>query len=373
MTRCAPPSAAVPGVSITAEDSKYRAGIIEGFVPVDVARRAGEDTQASRAMHAVHRPTYQRGLGDDSRGIVQHRVDQLRRNLDGTGITIGIISDSYNTARNFVATGATLDHPRGAGHRELRPARYRQPLRQHAARGRAQGLRHVPEHRGDGRGTRHGAADSRHGAQGAPRLCDRESTAKSSLPNTSARWPVSRASPNCAARLRGADHRRRRPVLRRRHVRRHRRSRRPSTTSRRWACQLFLLGRKHARRRKATPRIFASCPSARRDCRDEHQPGGRPHQPVRRRLPQLPQRWRPGHRADRQPGYGPAVAADDAMGRPVRRHARDAGPRHPASTRVSQRRSPDGRPHVHRRRGQAATRSTCRGSPTVSTRADRSM
>ena len=39
----------------------------------------------------------------------------------------------------------------------------------------------------------------------------------------------------------------------------------------------------------------------------------------------------------------------------------------------SQRRSPDGRPHVHRRRrGQAATRSTCRGSPATWTRADRS-
>jgi len=97
----------VPGVAITAEDAKYRAGIIEGFVPVE-ALVALAKTPGVSAIHAVRKPTTNVG-STTTQGIVQHRIDQLPPNLDGSGITIGIISDSYNTARNFVATGLTLN------------------------------------------------------------------------------------------------------------------------------------------------------------------------------------------------------------------------------------------------------------------------
>ena len=51
-------------------------------------------------------------------GVIQHRVDQIPQ-LDGTGITIGVLSDSYNTAPNFLVRWSAAYHTRGAGHRKL--------------------------------------------------------------------------------------------------------------------------------------------------------------------------------------------------------------------------------------------------------------
>jgi hypothetical protein len=97
---------AVPGMSITAEDPSYRAGIIEGFVPEDSLVTLAK-TKGVSAVHAVSRP--EKNIGSvTQQGVVQHRVDQLPANLDGTGITIGILSDSYNTAANFLVGGTPL-------------------------------------------------------------------------------------------------------------------------------------------------------------------------------------------------------------------------------------------------------------------------
>ena len=97
--------AAVPGLSITAEDPKYRAGIMEGFVPVEALVTLAK-TPGVSAMHAVHRPTTNVGAVTQQ-GVVQHRVDQISPAINGTGITIGVLSDSYNLATTF-ASGAPL-------------------------------------------------------------------------------------------------------------------------------------------------------------------------------------------------------------------------------------------------------------------------
>lgn len=92
------------GVHITAEDRRYKAGIIEGFVPEQALARLAK-SRGVAAVHAVNRPATNVGAVTQQ-GVVQHRVDQLPPHLDGTGITIGVLSDSYNTAANFVTGGA---------------------------------------------------------------------------------------------------------------------------------------------------------------------------------------------------------------------------------------------------------------------------
>ena len=93
----------ITGGTISAEDPKYRAGIIEMFVPVEALSRLGK-TQGVSAVQAVIRPITNVGAVTQQ-GFIQHRVDRLSQ--DGTGVTIGILSDSYNTAANFIS-GAPL-------------------------------------------------------------------------------------------------------------------------------------------------------------------------------------------------------------------------------------------------------------------------
>jgi len=90
---------AVPGVNISAEDRRYRAGIIEGYVP-EAALITLAKMRGVKAIHAVARPTTNVGAVTQQ-GVVQHRVDQIPQ-YDGTGITVGVLSDSYNTSTNAI-------------------------------------------------------------------------------------------------------------------------------------------------------------------------------------------------------------------------------------------------------------------------------
>ncbi|MBL0088160.1 MAG: S8 family serine peptidase [Ideonella sp.] len=96
---------AMAGVSITAEDKRYRAGVIEGYVPEHMLIRLAK-MRGVTAVHGVNRPITNVGA-TTQQGVVQHRVDQLPASLNGTGITIGVLSDSYNLATTF-ASGAAL-------------------------------------------------------------------------------------------------------------------------------------------------------------------------------------------------------------------------------------------------------------------------
>ena len=84
-----------PGVEVVASDFSYRAGVIEAYVPaealVSVARKAG-------VLAVVPASTMVTNVGAaDSQGLVQHRVNRIS-GVDGSGITVGVMSDSFDTA-----------------------------------------------------------------------------------------------------------------------------------------------------------------------------------------------------------------------------------------------------------------------------------
>jgi hypothetical protein len=86
---------ATRGVEVAAYDLKYRAGVIEAYVPTDalvsVARKAG-------VLAVVPSSPLVTNVGAaDSQGVVQHRVNRIS-GVDGKGITIGVMSDSYDLA-----------------------------------------------------------------------------------------------------------------------------------------------------------------------------------------------------------------------------------------------------------------------------------
>jgi hypothetical protein len=92
------------GASITAVDKNYRSGVIEGYVPESMLTTLAKLPGVS-AVHGVHRPVTNVGAVTQQ-GVGLHRVDQIPQ-YDGTGITIGVLSDSYNLATTF-ANGTPL-------------------------------------------------------------------------------------------------------------------------------------------------------------------------------------------------------------------------------------------------------------------------
>jgi hypothetical protein len=105
---------AIAGVEVTASDMNYRAGVIEAYVPTNslmsIAKQRG-------VLAVVPSSPMRTNVGaTDSQGVVQHRVDKVT-GVDGSGITIGVMSDSYDTnaAPNSAAADiATGDLP-GSG------------------------------------------------------------------------------------------------------------------------------------------------------------------------------------------------------------------------------------------------------------------
>jgi hypothetical protein len=96
---------ATPSVDVVASDTSYRAGVVEAWVPtsslVSVASSKG-------VLAVVPTVPFVTNVGaTTSQGVVQHRVDQLPAGIDGTGITVGVISDSYDT--NVAPNSAALD------------------------------------------------------------------------------------------------------------------------------------------------------------------------------------------------------------------------------------------------------------------------
>ena len=93
----------IEGARITASSDQYRAGVIEAFVPTgmlaEVANAAGVSSVASSMRPVTN-------VGDvTTQGIVQHRIDQLPAGVDGRGITVGVLSDSFDTSTS-VTTAA---------------------------------------------------------------------------------------------------------------------------------------------------------------------------------------------------------------------------------------------------------------------------
>jgi hypothetical protein len=94
----------MPGVEVVATDMSYRAGVIEAYVPTSslasVAKKQG-------VLAVVPSSPFVTNVGStDSQGIVQHRVDKIV-GVDGAGVTVGVMSDSYDT--NAAPNSAALD------------------------------------------------------------------------------------------------------------------------------------------------------------------------------------------------------------------------------------------------------------------------
>jgi hypothetical protein len=132
--------AKIPSLTITAVDSTYRsAGILEGYVSVDDAAALSQ-IKGVRAVFLALKPDVNSSAspgagatgpapdvlpGDHLRklgtafdqGVIQHRVDRINQfynatapvNYDGSGISIALMSDSYNTraAAPHAATAVT--------------------------------------------------------------------------------------------------------------------------------------------------------------------------------------------------------------------------------------------------------------------------
>ena len=85
----------LPGAVVSATDDQYNAGVIEAFVYEDqlvkVAKTSGVGSVVSspQMVHDVGAATTQ--------GIIQHRIDQLAPGINGAGITVGVLSDSFDT------------------------------------------------------------------------------------------------------------------------------------------------------------------------------------------------------------------------------------------------------------------------------------
>jgi hypothetical protein len=93
------------GVRLTGELASYRRGVLEGYIPLDKLTAVAE-MRGVRSVVQVIKPVADVGA-TTSQGVVQHRVDQLPSFINGRGITVGALSDSYNAAA-LTVTGAPL-------------------------------------------------------------------------------------------------------------------------------------------------------------------------------------------------------------------------------------------------------------------------
>ncbi len=86
---------AIAGVEVKASDFRYRKGVIEAYVPAAslaaVAARKG-------VLAVVPSSPMRTNAGlARSQGLVQHRINRVPAGINGRGITIGVMSDSYDT------------------------------------------------------------------------------------------------------------------------------------------------------------------------------------------------------------------------------------------------------------------------------------
>jgi hypothetical protein len=96
-------SLAALGANVHAELPAYRKGVIAAYVPVE---RAGDAARLAgvRSVTLEHKPQLRLGKAT-SQGVATVHADKLNAiGLRGQGITIGILSDSFNTSPNSVTT-----------------------------------------------------------------------------------------------------------------------------------------------------------------------------------------------------------------------------------------------------------------------------
>ncbi|MGH9628256.1 MAG: S8 family peptidase [Bryobacteraceae bacterium] len=87
------------GMGIVSDTAAYRGGVISAFIPLGAAGDLGR-LPGVRSADLVYKPRTQVG-SVTSQGAVVHRTLQPNASgVSGAGITVGVLSDSYNTASN---------------------------------------------------------------------------------------------------------------------------------------------------------------------------------------------------------------------------------------------------------------------------------
>lgn len=99
-----PRSGQLPGLSVTAADASYRGGVLEGWAEL---AQVGALAQAPGVL-AVHLASWPRAAVGSvtSQAVAAHRVNLVAQ--DGTGLTIGVLSNSF-AARTAPITTAAQD------------------------------------------------------------------------------------------------------------------------------------------------------------------------------------------------------------------------------------------------------------------------
>jgi Subtilase family len=91
------------GADVSAELAAYRQGVIAAYVPVERASDAAR-LPGVRSVTLEHRPQLRVGKAT-TQGVATVHADKLNAlGFKGHGITIGVLSDSFNTAPNSVTT-----------------------------------------------------------------------------------------------------------------------------------------------------------------------------------------------------------------------------------------------------------------------------
>jgi hypothetical protein len=93
------------GVEVIASDLSYGPGLVEAYVPVEQLLSVAHTKGVVAVVPSS--PMVTNVGATDSQGIVQHRVDKLPAGINGSGITVGVMSDSYDT--NTAPNSAALD------------------------------------------------------------------------------------------------------------------------------------------------------------------------------------------------------------------------------------------------------------------------
>jgi hypothetical protein len=94
----------INGVEIAATDVSRADGPVESYVPVEALARVAKTRGVLAVVPSV--PMVMNVGATTTQGIVQHRIDKVS-GFSGGGITIGVISDSYDT--NVAPNSAALD------------------------------------------------------------------------------------------------------------------------------------------------------------------------------------------------------------------------------------------------------------------------
>ncbi|HEX4332091.1 MAG TPA: FG-GAP-like repeat-containing protein [Usitatibacter sp.] len=93
---------------LASTSARYRQGVVEGWIQVaDLPAIA--KVKGVRTVAMSIRPVYNIGAVTQQ-GVVQHRVDQIAGSYDGTGISVGALSDSFNNTTIVGAGGTTIHY-----------------------------------------------------------------------------------------------------------------------------------------------------------------------------------------------------------------------------------------------------------------------